>query len=847
MIRLKIDYGIDLGTTNSTICRMENGEPAIFRTDTLRDVMPSCVSFTRKKSVKVGDSAYNDMKQDKRHVTHGWRPQSSNTYVEFKRTMGTDTVYHSNNMQRDYTSEELSSMVLQTLRSFVEDDTPRAVVITVPAKFTVNQKTATLEAARLAGFEHCQLLQEPVAAAIAYGMSSKKENGLWLVFDFGGGTFDAALLKAEDGIVQVVDTEGDNYLGGKNLDYAIVDNIIMPHLGARFALTNILSDPHKHEQLRDALKTYAEEAKIHLSHKQSEDILSNLGDLGEDDDGEEMEIDLTITQHQAFEVMRPIFQKAVDICLTLLKRNKLTGKQLDQIVLVGGPTRLPLIRQMLEQQVAHIGNTDIDPMTVVAKGAALYASTLDVPAELIANNEQAVDAVMIDIGYEPTTVELTEWVSLRAPEGTSLEVELSRGDGAWSSGRISVSSQGKVTTIQLEKARSNTFNVRAFDSKGNSVKCIPEQFVIQQGTKVGSAVLPYHIGISVWSEQKRDGVFQPLIGLEKNRPLPAVGVLRNRRTTNVLRPGVDTDIMTIPIYQADEYQKGVRSYLYEWVADVVITGDDVPRMVPEGSMVEVTTKVDLSEQMSLEIYLPDSDITITKTLPTNKKQSVDEAASRIVSDIANGYKSLYHLSEDGLADIEPLERELQEVEVENRNSSEKKAVLQHLKEVLRKIEALDGSTEWQRTQYMLDKIIKETKTLQDTYGDENSKLNLHQFVLQAEEVAGYADIRMANLLIEQLKKFKRSLEILRNYLSWVYHFDNHYEVYEWRDAAKARTAIDKALEIAHDKPSIPKLDPWLDMIFDLCIKDWKTSDGSSSRGNSANQDIKTNNCNGLLS
>ena len=95
---------------------------------------------------------------------------------------------------------------------------------------------------------------------------------------------------------------------------------------------------------------------------------------------------------------------------------------------------------------------------------------------------------------------------------------------------------------------------------------------------------------------------------------------------------------------------------------------------------------------------------------------------------------------------------------------------------------------------------------------------------------------------------KRSLEILRNYLSWVYHFDNHYEVYQWRDAAKARTAIDKALEIAHDKPSIPKLDPWLDMIFDLCIRDWNTSGSSSgTRGNSANQDVKANNCNGLLS
>ena len=566
-----------------------------------------------------------------------------------------------------------------------------------------------------------------------------------------------------------------------------------------------------------------------------------------------MEIDLTITQQQAFEVMRPIFQKAVDICLTLLRRNKLTGKQLDQIVLVGGPTRLPLIRQMLEQQVAHIGNTDIDPMTVVAKGAALYASTLDVPAELVASNEQTADAIMMDIGYEPTTVELTEWVSLRAPEGMSVEVELSRGDGAWSSGRISVSPQGKVTTIQLEKGRSNTFYVRAFDSKGNSVKCIPEQFVVQQGTKVGSAVLPYHIGISVWSEQKRDGVFLPLIGLEKNRPLPAVGVIRNRHTTNVLRPGIDTDIMTIPVYQADEYQKGVRSYLYEWVADVVITGDDVPKMVPEGSMVEVTTKVDLSEQMSLEIYLPDIDLTITKTLATNKKQSVEEAASRIVADIASGYKSLYHLSEDGLADIEPLERELHEVEVENRNSNEKKAVLQHLKEVLRKIEALDGSNEWQRTQYMLDKIIQETKALQDTYGDENSQLNLHQLLLQAEELAEYADVRMANMLIAQLKSFKRSLEVLRNYLRWVYHFDNCYEVYQWRDAEKARTTIDKALAIAKDKPTIQKLDPYLDKLFELRIVKQSASSGSSSSSSdeefsrSTVQDMKERNCNGLLS
>lgn len=847
MIRLKIDYGIDLGTTNSSICRMEKGEPVILRTDTLREVMPSCVSFTRKQSVKVGDSAYNDMKQDKRRVTHNWRAKASNTYVEFKRTMGTDTCYHSDNMQRDYTSEELSAMVLQTLRSFVDDDTPRVAVITVPAKFTVNQKTATMEAARLAGFEHCQLLQEPVAAAMAYGLSSKQENGLWLVFDFGGGTFDAALLKAEEGIVQVVDTEGDNYLGGKNLDYAIVDKIILPHLGSRYSLTNILSDPQKHEQLRDALKTYAEEAKIQLSHKESEDVLSNLGDLGSDDDGEEMEIDLTITRQEAFKVMRPVFQKAVDICLTLLRRNHLERSQLNQIILVGGPTRLPLIRQMLDRQVAQVTDTDIDPMTVVAKGAALYASTLDMPAEMVTNSEQAADNVLIDIGYEPTTVELTDWVSLRTPEGMVIDMELNRADGAWSSGLVEVSPKGKVVTIQLEKGRPNTFMVRAFDKKGNGVRIMPEQFVVQQGTKVGSAVLPYHIGISVWNEQKGDGVFLPLVGLEKNKPLPAVGILRDRRTTSILRPGIATDMLTIPVYQADEYQKGMRSYLYEWVADVVVTGDEVAQLVPEGSLVEVTLKADRSEQMTMEIYMPDSDTTITKQLLTNKKQSVDEAASRITNDIAGAYKCLYGLSQIGSFDIGTLRQQLQQVEEENRNSQEKKAILQHLKEVLRKVETLEGSTEWQRAQYQLESAMQELTTLQNTYGDENSQMKVHQLELQVKEVVESADVRMANLLTANIKQFMRSMEILRNYVNWVYHFDSRYEIYKWRNAEKARKAIDKALEIVKDKPTIPKLDPLLDLIFDLCIKDWNEYSGSAQGNNTEKQDVKEKPCNGLLS
>ena len=209
MARIKIDYGIDLGTTNSAICRMEKGEPVVIKTDVLKDTMPSCVSFTKKKSVKAGDSAFNDMKSDKRRASKAGLKGTSNAYVEFKRTMATNTLYQSSFMERSYSSEELSAEILKTLKSFVTDENVTSVVITVPAKFTVNQKTATIEAATMAGFTKCELLQEPIAAAMAYGLTTESKNGIWMVFDFGGGTFDAALLKVEDGIMQVFDPAGD--------------------------------------------------------------------------------------------------------------------------------------------------------------------------------------------------------------------------------------------------------------------------------------------------------------------------------------------------------------------------------------------------------------------------------------------------------------------------------------------------------------------------------------------------------------------------------------------------------------------------------------------------------------
>ena len=258
---------------------------------------------------------------------------------------------------------------------------------------------------------------------------------------------------------------------------------------------------------------------------------------------------------------------------------------------------------------------------------------------------------------------------------------------------------------------------------------------------------------------------------------------------------------------------------------------------------------DRSEQMAMEIYFPDTDTTITKQLFTNKKQSVEEAAKRITTDIASAYNCLYNLSQSGYNDITSLKLLLQQVEEENRNSQEKKAVLQHLKEVLRKIEALEGSTEWQRMEYQLENAMHELLTLQNTYGDEVSQMKVHQLELHVEEVVSCADVRMANLLLANINKYMHSLKILRNYVSWVYYFDSQYELLKWRNAEKARKAIDKALEIVKDKPTTQKLDPLLDLLFELRIVEKKDDAGGSTNANVVEREnlLKENPINGLLS
>lgn len=618
-------YGIDLGTTNSAICKMENGEPVIKKTDTLKDTLPSCVSFTRKKVIKVGDSAMNDLRQDKARSTKSMDASNSNVFLEFKRTMGLDTKYFSSNMGRNYSSEDLSAEVLKALKSFVSDDNVSACVITIPAKFTPDQIAATKRAADLAGIDHCELLQEPIAASMAYGLSTTKKNGYWVVFDFGGGTFDAAVLKVEDGIMQVIDTEGDNYLGGKNLDYAIVDEIIIPYIKQNFNVNDILENESKRQILRDAMKFYAEQAKNQLSFKDKCDIMSQLDEFGDDDEGIPIELDMIITKQQLEPVVAPIFQKAVDITKKLIERNNLTGK-LDSLILVGGPTYSPVLRQMLKDQITSNVDTSIDPMTAVAKGAALYASGID--SQVTTKIESGT--IALDVQYNSSSVETLEFVTVKLLRNdctgqipARVYVEFVRGDKAWSSGKIEVNEIGDVIECQLNEGKANAFNVIAYDEKGTVIPCFPTEINIIQGTVVGSAILPRNIGIEAHDENKDKDVFMPLKGLEKNKQLPAVGVRNGLKTAKKLRPGMSEDRLMIPIYIGESNAEGTSAIYNDHVFDVVITGDDVPALVPENSDIDITIKVDRSQLMTLEANFPVIGESIEKEIKIEARSEVD--------------------------------------------------------------------------------------------------------------------------------------------------------------------------------------------------------------------------------
>ena len=835
MARIKIDYGIDLGTTNSAIARMESGEAVIKQTKNLMDTLPSCVYFSKNKkgerSIRVGikakDSKYSDAIQALSKGVVG----DEFGYIEFKREMGSDKPYSNGNMPKSsYNPEELSAEVLKELKSLINDEVVNSVVITVPAMFTAIQKDATMKAARIAGFKQCSLLQEPIAACMAYGLSAEKKDGRWLVFDFGGGTFDAALVKVEDGILNVFDTEGDNFLGGKNLDEVVVNQILLPYLKNEYDLASYEQVEWKKKALVDALKGPAEEMRIALSFADSADYSTydrNLN-LGVDDNGENMDLEITITKNQLLEAINDQYEKAVKICKDLLKRNNLTGNQLSSLILVGGPTYSPIIREMLKTQITSKIDITINPMTAVARGAALYASTMDADINEQEIKDEAKSAItFLQVGYESTSVELSEWISVNIDKEktgvycpSQLSIELQRVDGAWRSDKIVVDTNGNVIEAFLLEGKPNTFKIFAYDEHGNAVETFPSDITIIQGVKVGAAPLPYNIGIAIYSDTKKRGVFLQAKGLEKNKPLPAVGVVPDRKTTQDLRPGISSDILSIPVYQVagTDEAEGKTAALYTQIANVVVTGDDVEFLVPADSIVEITLYADSSEMMRMEVYFPTTDFTVKNELNLGKRESHDDAIQQIQQGLKDAQKGIDSLSESEI-NTDELQSEYNAVKELSSNGNDDMRALSNIKEVLRKIENLDDSTEWQRVESELREQFDRLEKAQNDLGNEKTKEIFNQLLSQTDNVIRIKDVKMGRETLDQISSLFIHLTLVYQCMGLIKDSNERFSAIRWRDVSRARQLINKGLEEINNQPSVDRLHPIACSLIDLMPKD----------------------------
>ena len=421
-----IDYGIDLGTTNSCIARWENSSVVVFQNNDQMNVTPSAVHILKSGRTIVGRRAYSALLTD-----------SENVAVEFKRWMGQKDMRLFPATKRELSAEDLSAEVIRALREDVRrqrGEEVRTAVITVPAAFGALQCEATARAAQMAGLVESPLLQEPIAAAIGYGARTDKSNQRWLVFDLGGGTLDIAVVSTRDGRLNVLEHRGNNLLGGKDVDRLLVENILMPAICGSFSLRQ--DGPQSaRTRILPRLRLKAEEAKIDLSR--DNEVVISLVDVGDDDSGVPIELDISLKRSEFEALIEPLIEQCCNLAKEAIVGARLSTTDIDRILLVGGPTQTPHVRKALNQMLGIPVDYSADPMTIVGRGAAIYASTLESAEPQVKNNESSKSRQLVNvvIAHDAVSSETHATVAGRLTENNDgLELKIDSDGGLWTSG-----------------------------------------------------------------------------------------------------------------------------------------------------------------------------------------------------------------------------------------------------------------------------------------------------------------------------------------------------------------------------------------------------------------------------
>lgn len=769
-----IQIGIDLGTTNSEIAINKDGNVELVKNIFGDEYTPSVFGVDKAKNKVVGKRAYEKLYKD---VSND---EFLNNKAEIKRLMGTAESVNFPRINQDMAPEEISAEILKSLKSDVSrkysDFEMRAAVITVPAYFSVLQSEATKRAGNLAGFEYVVLLQEPIAAAMAYGfMNEKNEN--WIIYDLGGGTFDVALISSKDGALSVLSHNGNNFLGGKDFDWLVVDKIIVPAILEKHEIKDFNRGNSKFKSVFAKLKYVAENAKMYLSQYEKTNL--EIERIGDDESGNEIYVTVELTRKGLEQLIKPEIDKTIELTKEVIEESGVKQSTIHKIVLVGGSTQIPYIKDRLTREFKITVDSSVDPLTVVARGACIFAASQQIPKEFLNKSKKVTaDTKTLTLYYESLASEEEQTV-------TGVVEELKNSDDEYyiqiqSEGRFYSGSKIKLKggkffdTIVLEPQKTNLFWIFLFDKDGNTIPIDPDSFTITHGLSVTGAPISHSIGVAVAKGNENDGfaltnIFEPFF--EKNSILPLRDT-KSYKTTKKLEKGDTENVLPIKVYEGESKTPEQNNF----ICDLEITGKNLPYDLPEGTEVEITIEINESREVTVEAFIPTIDLSLNAR-STIYDEGID--LKKIEGDL--------NLQRDRIKNIESnctteeknrLSNDVQSLDTSINNANvdqdEKMKANKQLKDLKIKIDKIEADKKLPQLVEEFNKNITDVQGFVESQDDEKEKdqdtKNLELLKEGGEKAIENKEKHMLIRVNEQIKELGMQV-LLRNPASWTYQFE----------------------------------------------------------------------------